>query len=163
MWLVENTITKSGESFLGFPCSSAGKETIYNAEDLSSIPKLGRSSGEGKGYPIHYSGLEKSMDCIFLVGKSQTWLSDFHVTSLSFPFFSEWPRDMLTGYLRTWCDFTEHSNRFARSYVLTLWSSMLVLVIKILDIRYLNKSQMNFLWFKLWVCSVICQKRIWCW
>ena len=49
--------------FLGFPCGSAGKESACNAGDLSSIPRLGRSPGEGKGYPLHYSGLESSMDC----------------------------------------------------------------------------------------------------
>ena len=48
------------------------------AGDLGSIPELGRSSGEGKGYPIQYSGLENSMDCITHgVAKSRTWLSDF--------------------------------------------------------------------------------------
>jgi len=40
--------------------------------DLGSIPGLGRSSGEGKGYPLQYSGLENSMDCIGLgVAKSR--------------------------------------------------------------------------------------------
>ena len=34
----------------GFPCGSAGKEFICNAGDLGSIPRLGRSPGEGKGY-----------------------------------------------------------------------------------------------------------------
>ena len=48
---------------LGFLGSSAGKESACNAGDLSSIPGLGRSSGEGKGYPLQYSGLENSMDC----------------------------------------------------------------------------------------------------
>ena len=43
---------------LGFPCGLAGKESAYNAGDLGSIPGLGRSSGEGKGYPLQYSGLE---------------------------------------------------------------------------------------------------------
>ena len=37
---------------LGFPCGSAGKESTYNAGDLGLIPGLGRSSGEGKGYPF---------------------------------------------------------------------------------------------------------------
>ena len=37
--------------FSGFPCGSAGKESIRNVGDLSSIPGLGRSPGEGKGYP----------------------------------------------------------------------------------------------------------------
>ena len=48
--------------FLGFPCVSAGKESARKAEDLGSIPGLGRSSGEGNGYPLQYSGLENSMD-----------------------------------------------------------------------------------------------------
>ena len=43
-------------------CDSAGKESTCNAGDLGSIPGLGRSPGEGKGYPLHYSGLENSMD-----------------------------------------------------------------------------------------------------
>ena len=45
-------------------CSSVGKESACNAGDLGSIPGLGRSPGEGKGYPLQYSGLENSMDCI---------------------------------------------------------------------------------------------------
>ena len=49
--------------FLGFPCGSAGKETACNAGDLGFIPELGRSPGEGKGYPLQYSGLENSMGC----------------------------------------------------------------------------------------------------
>ena len=47
-----------------FPCGSAGKESVCNVGDLGSIPGLGRSPGEGKGYPLEYSGLENSMDCI---------------------------------------------------------------------------------------------------
>ena len=50
--------------FSGFPCGSAGKESACSAEDLGSIPGLGKSPGEGKGYPLQYSGLENSMDCI---------------------------------------------------------------------------------------------------
>ena len=46
-----------------FPCGSASKESACNAGDLGSIPGLGRSPGEGKGYPHQYSGLENSMDC----------------------------------------------------------------------------------------------------
>ena len=57
----------------GFPGGSAGKESACNVGDLDSIPGLGRSPGEGKGYPLHYSGLENSMDCIVHgVTKSQT-------------------------------------------------------------------------------------------
>ena len=65
--------------FLGFPGGSAGKESTCNAGDLGFIPGLGRSPGEGKGYPLQYSGLENSMDCIIHgVTKSRTGLSDFH-------------------------------------------------------------------------------------
>ena len=68
----------------GFPCGSAGKESTCNVGDLGSIPGSGRSPGEGKGYPLQYSGLEDSMNCIVLgVTKSQTRLSDFHFLSLS--------------------------------------------------------------------------------
>ena len=42
--------------------SSAGKESACDAGDPGSIPGLGRSPGEGKGYPFQYSGLENSMD-----------------------------------------------------------------------------------------------------
>ena len=64
---------------MGFPGSSAGKESACNAGDPGSIPGLGRSTREGKGYPLQYSGLENSMDCIVHgVAKSQTVLSDFH-------------------------------------------------------------------------------------
>ena len=47
-----------------FPCGSAGKESICNVGDLGSVPELGRSPGEGKGYTLQYSGLENSMGCI---------------------------------------------------------------------------------------------------
>ena len=59
--------------FLGFPCGPAGKKSTYSAGDLGSIPGLGRSPGEGKGYPLQYSGPENSMDYIVHgVAKSQT-------------------------------------------------------------------------------------------
>ena len=63
----------------GFPCGSTGKGSACNVGDLGSIPGLGRSPGKGKGYPVQYSGLENSMDCIVHgVAKSQKQLSDFH-------------------------------------------------------------------------------------
>ena len=49
---------------MGFPCGSADKESACNAGYLGLIPGLGRSPGEGKGYPLQYSGPENSMDCI---------------------------------------------------------------------------------------------------
>ena len=50
--------------FLGFPCGSADKESAFNSGDLGSIPELGRSPEEGKGYLLQYSGLENSMDSL---------------------------------------------------------------------------------------------------
>ena len=64
---------------MGFPCGSASKESACNVGDLGSIPALGRSRGEGKGYPLQYSGLENSLDCIVhVVAKSRTEMSNFH-------------------------------------------------------------------------------------
>ena len=58
---------------MGFPCRSAGEESPCNVRDLGSIPGLGRSLGERKGYPPQYSGLENSMNCtVHEVAKSQT-------------------------------------------------------------------------------------------
>ena len=48
--------------YLGSPRGSDGKETSSNVRDLGSILGLGRSPGEGKGYPLQYSRLENSMD-----------------------------------------------------------------------------------------------------
>ena len=76
------------------PVVSAGKKSSCNARDLGSIPGLGKSSREGNGYPLQYSGLENSMDCIVQgVTKHQTRLSDFHfhqyiICKYSLPFDS---------------------------------------------------------------------------
>ena len=71
---------------LGFPDSSVGKESAFNAGDPGLIPGSGRSPGEGKGYPLQYSGLENSMDLepsskSVGVAKSRTRLSSFHFTN----------------------------------------------------------------------------------
>ena len=64
---------------MDFPCGSVIKESARNAGDLGSIPVLGRSPGERKGYPLQYSGMRNSMDCIVHgVAKSRTRLSDCH-------------------------------------------------------------------------------------
>ena len=66
-------------SLKGFPGGSAGKESACNAGDLGSVPGLERSPGEGKHYPLQYSGLENSMDwTVHGVSKSQTQLNNFH-------------------------------------------------------------------------------------
>ena len=71
--------------FIGFPGGSDGEESAYNAGDLGSVPGLGRSAGEGNGYPLHYSFLENPMDrgawwaTIHGVTKSQTRLKQLNV------------------------------------------------------------------------------------
>ena len=50
-WIMEKTRVPV---FLGFPFGSAGKESSCNVGDLGLIPRLGRSPGEGKGYPLLY-------------------------------------------------------------------------------------------------------------
>ena len=57
--------------FLGFPGGSDGKESACHVEDLGSVPGLGRSSGEGIGYPLQYSCLENPMD-------SEAWWATVH-------------------------------------------------------------------------------------
>ena len=69
-------------------CSSAGKESTCNAGDLGLIPGLGRSPGEGKGYPLQYSGLENPMDynpCSRKELDRTERLSLFTLTSLRMP------------------------------------------------------------------------------
>ena len=64
---------------IGHTCGSAGKQSACNAGDLSSTPGLGRSPGEGKGYPLQYSGLKIFMDyTVYGIANSQTRLNDFH-------------------------------------------------------------------------------------
>ena len=69
-----NWTKRRNANIKGFPCGSAGKESTCNAGDLGLIPGWRR-----KGYPLQYSGLENSMDCIVHgVAKSWTRLSNFH-------------------------------------------------------------------------------------
>ena len=85
-WLQQcNSSPPTDALLLGFPCGSACKKSTCNAGDLGSIPGLGRSPGEGKGYPIQHSCLENSMDCtVHGVTKSWTQLSEVHFL-LDFP------------------------------------------------------------------------------
>ena len=82
---------------LGFPGGSDGKESTCNAGEVGSIPRLGRSPGEGNGNPLQYSCLENLMDrgawwaTVHRVAKSRTWLSDFtHTHTVFFPGESPW-------------------------------------------------------------------------
>ena len=68
----------------GFPGGSVVKNLPAKAGDTGLITGLGKSPGEGYGYPLQYSGLENSMDrgawqaTVHGVAKSWTWLSHFH-------------------------------------------------------------------------------------
>ena len=78
-FIVPVLIWSSYYLLLGFPGGSARKESACNVGDLGSIPGLGRSPGDQNDYPLQYSCLENSTDCIVHgVEKSQTQLSDFH-------------------------------------------------------------------------------------
>ena len=59
-----------------------GKESTCNSGDLGLIPGLGGFSGEAKGYPLQYYGLENSMACVHGVAESWTRLSNFHFSTL---------------------------------------------------------------------------------
>ena len=80
--------------FLGFPCGSAGKETIYNARDLGSIPGLGRYLGKVKGYPLQYFSLENSVDYIVHGGHKESDITEpfhfhlYYIWQCKFPCYS---------------------------------------------------------------------------
>ena len=59
-------------NIMDFPGGSDGKESVCNAGDSGSIPGLGRSPGEGNGYPFQYSCLENSM-------AREAWQATVHV------------------------------------------------------------------------------------
>ena len=69
--------------FLSFPCGSAGTESACNAGDLGLIPGLGKSPGEGKGYPFQYFGLENSMGCVVHGGHKELDTTEWLSLSLS--------------------------------------------------------------------------------
>ena len=89
--------------FLGFPYSAAGKESTCNAGGLGSVPGLGRSPGEGKGYPLPCSGLENPTDCIGLGVRKES-----DTTSL------------LLSLL--WCDLFSFSMAHTKCSVTWLWA-----------------------------------------
>ena len=76
----------------GFPRGLDGKESACNAGDLGSIPGLGRSPGEGNGYPFQYSYLENLMDrgawqaTVHGIKKNGTQLSDSLKKKWTWPF-----------------------------------------------------------------------------
>ena len=76
-WPSDGFMTQMKEMSRTYQPYFPGKEFTCNAGDLGSISELGRSPGEGKGYPLQYSGLENSIDRIVHgVAKSRTQLSE---------------------------------------------------------------------------------------
>ena len=74
-------LLRNSKIYMGFPSDSSGKESACNVGDLGSVPGLGRSPGEGKGFPVQCSGLENSMDYIVHgVAKSQTMTETYTLT-----------------------------------------------------------------------------------
>ena len=92
---------------------AVGKESACNAGDLDSIPGLGRSPGEGKHYPLQYSGLENSKDCIVHgVAKSRTRLSGFHFH------FTCLPRNLYAGQEATELDIEQQTgSKLGKEYI----------------------------------------------
>ena len=81
------------DTFSGFPGGSDGKESSCNTGDLHSVPGLGRSPGEGNGFPLQYSGLENSMDCkVHDVANSRTQRATFtpHTQSIIYALYIMW-------------------------------------------------------------------------
>ena len=138
--------------YLGFPCGSAGKESACNAGDLGSVPGLGRSPGEGKGYPLQYSGLENSMGCV-VYGVGHDWMT--------FTFFFTFHRCIyrsryVVSYSQEYKleDFVEIASS-SMSLRLVLWNS-----VEMKDIsKKKNFCRHIFLneWFQMWpneLCSL---------
>ena len=63
-------------SHQGSPNSSVGKESACNSGGPGLIPGLGRSPGEGIGYPLQYSGLQNAMDLYSPWGHEESGTND---------------------------------------------------------------------------------------
>ena len=72
-----------------FPCGSAGKESACNVGVQGLIPGLGRSPGERKSYPLQYTGLENSMNCI-VHGVTELDTTEWLSVSLFSSFTIDW-------------------------------------------------------------------------
>ena len=85
----------------GFPGSSDGKESDSNAEDLGSVPGLGRSPRKGNGNPLPYSCLENPTEeparlhTVHGIAKSRTQLSNFHS-------FTHWLISVRASHVAQW-------------------------------------------------------------
>ena len=110
-YYVKRSVCHASLEWLPIPGSS-GIESTCNVRDLGSIPGLARSPGEGNGYPLQYSGLENSMDCIVHgATKSQTRLSKFHLPFMVFIMLRYIPSKptILSLYHNWMLDFVKYS------------------------------------------------------
>ena len=139
--------------FLGFPCGSAGKESC-NAGDLGLIAGLGRSPGEGKGYPLQYSALEKSMDCI-VHGVTESdmteWLS-LSVIDFYFNFTVVW-KCSLYGFcsvtFANMCFMAQNVIYLSKSTLLLMDSSILTFIL--ITVLHLFMVLINFVYLNITV------------
>ena len=120
----------------GFPCGSAGKESACNGGDLGSVSGLGRSPGEGKGYPLQYSRLENSMD-------RGPWRATVHGVAKSWILLSDWTELNWTAHLKfkvnnVDCWILEKVKMKVAQSCLTLCDPMDYRVHKILHVRILE-------------------------
>ena len=108
-----------------FPCGSAGKESACNARDLGLIPGLGRSPGEGKGYPLQYSGL---VNFIGLQTVGHNWATFTFHTVKGFCIVNKAKVYVFLEFFCSFCDPTDVGNlisgfsAFAKSS-LNIWNS----------------------------------------
>ena len=140
--------------FMDFPGSSAGKESTSNSEDLGSIPGLGRSSGEGKGYALQHSSLENSLDCIVHgASKSWTWLT-FTFTFILVPYCFDY-----CSYVRSFEIGMCGSSNFAGVFVCfliwfwLLWASWHYVWIWRWTFPFLQKRPLKFWQGSHWICK----------
>ena len=146
----------------GFPCSSAGKESTCNVRDLGSIPGLGRSTGEGKGYPLQYFGLENSKDdTVHGVAKIWTRLSGFHfkinsATVIKFPhhFVVKWWDQMPCCWFFECLVFKSAFSLCFFTFIKSLFSSSSLSAFQVVSSAYLRLFIfLPAIWFQLGIQS----------
>ena len=98
---------------------SADKESSCNVGGVGLIPGLGRSPGEGNGYPLQYSGLENSMDCIVHgAAKNRTRLCDFQFTLTLREFYLEFRKKI---FVYIYISFYFKNESFMKKYVFNIF------------------------------------------
>ena len=110
----------------GFPHSSVGKESACNAKDPSLIPRLGRSAGEGVGYPFQYSWaslVAQLVKNLHAMWKTWVWKIPWRRERLPTPVF--WPGEF-QGLCSPWdCRESDMTDQLSLSFSLEekLWQT----------------------------------------